>query len=62
MLTLIQDMISSYADIKQTTCVKCNRLTDNSAQLPTIRQVQSTQAGQSEPQIFAFDALHPSCA
>jgi hypothetical protein len=57
-----QDMISSYDDLKQTTCVKCNKLTNNSAQLPTIRRVQSTQPSQQEPRVFAFDALHSSCA
>lgn len=54
-------MIASYADIKQTPCLKCIRLTDNAAQLPSIRRVRSTQpsAGGSGPLIF--DALHPNC-
>ncbi|KAJ5389505.1 uncharacterized protein N7496_000573 [Penicillium cataractarum] len=61
-LAFLLDMISSYADLKQTTCVKCNKLTNNSAQLPTIRRAQSTQPSQQEPRVFAFDALHSSCA
>ncbi|KAJ5408948.1 hypothetical protein N7509_002831 [Penicillium cosmopolitanum] len=61
-LAFLLDMVSSYVDIKQTTCVKCNRLADNSAQLPTIRRVQSTQPSQNNPPIFTFDTLHLSCA
>ncbi|KAJ5175323.1 uncharacterized protein N7482_001200 [Penicillium canariense] len=60
-LAFLLDMISSYADLKQTSCVKCNKLTNNSAQLPTIRRAQSTQPSQGEPRTFAFDALHSSC-
>ncbi|KAF3387282.1 hypothetical protein F1880_000157 [Penicillium rolfsii] len=61
-LAFLLDMISSYADLKKTPCVKCNKLTNDSAQLPTIRRVQSTQSSQQEPRVFTFDALHSSCA
>lgn len=59
----MQDMISSYADIKQTPCVKCNRLTDNSAQLPTLRRPQANQQTVDGPaRIYTFEALHYGCA
>ncbi|OOQ88344.1 hypothetical protein PEBR_13539 [Penicillium brasilianum] len=61
-LAFLLDMISSYADLKQTPCVKCQKLTNNSAQLPTIRRAQSNQPLEQEPRVFAFDALHSSCA
>lgn len=55
-------MISSYADIKQTPCVKCNRLTDNGAQLPTIRRPQANQQSLNGPaRVYTFDALHFGC-
>ncbi|KAJ5128664.1 hypothetical protein N7448_002381 [Penicillium atrosanguineum] len=61
-LAFLLDMISSYADIKSTPCTKCTRLTNNAAQLPTIRRIQPVQISQSEQRIFAFDALHSDCA
>ncbi|KAJ5465183.1 uncharacterized protein N7458_000869 [Penicillium daleae] len=61
-LAFLLDMISSYADLKQTTCVKCNKLTNDSAQLPIIRRAQSTNPSTQDPRVFAFDALHSSCA
>ncbi|KAJ5935543.1 hypothetical protein N7466_005090 [Penicillium verhagenii] len=62
-LAFLLDMIASYADIKQTPCTKCTQLTNNAAQLPTIRRAQSTHPSTDEKvRIFAFDALHSSCA
>ncbi|KAJ5579469.1 uncharacterized protein N7459_005454 [Penicillium hispanicum] len=61
-LAFLLDMIASYADIKQTTCVKCARLTNNAAQLPTIRRAQSTLSPASPAGAFVFDALHSNCA
>ncbi|OQE31058.1 hypothetical protein PENFLA_c002G05454 [Penicillium flavigenum] len=62
-LAFLLDMISSYADIKQTPCVKCNRLTDNGAQLPTLRRPQANQQSVDGPaRIYTFDALHYGCA
>lgn len=56
-------MISSYGDIKSTSCVKCNRLTDDGAQLPTLRHLrQNQQFTEGEARTYTFDALHSSCA
>ncbi|KAJ5804863.1 hypothetical protein N7474_010750 [Penicillium riverlandense] len=60
-LAFLLDMIASYADIKQTPCIKCQRLTNNAAQLPTLRRAQPLHPT-SEPRIFNFDALHSTCA
>ncbi|CAI7643601.1 unnamed protein product [Penicillium viridicatum] len=61
-LAFLLDMISSYADIKQTPCVKCNRLTDNGAQLPTLRRPQANQQSLNGPaRVYTFDALHFGC-
>ncbi|KAJ5788379.1 hypothetical protein N7457_003369 [Penicillium paradoxum] len=61
-LAFLLDMISSYADIKQTPCVKCNRLTNNGAQLPTLRHPQTNQQpAEGPPRIYTFDALHSGC-
>ncbi|OQE39321.1 hypothetical protein PENCOP_c007G08759 [Penicillium coprophilum] len=61
-LAFLLDMISSYADIKQTTCVKCNRLTDNGAQLPTVRRLSANQSSVDGPaHVYTFDALHYGC-
>ncbi|KAJ5632358.1 hypothetical protein N7490_008697 [Penicillium lividum] len=62
-LAFLLDMIASYADIKQTPCAKCTQLTNNAAQLPTIRRAQSTQPSTGDQlHLFAFNAFHPSCA
>ncbi|OGE48724.1 hypothetical protein PENARI_c026G04159 [Penicillium arizonense] len=61
-LAFLLDMISSYADIKQTPCVKCNRLTNNGAQLPTLRRPQPYQQSSAEgPRTYTFDTLHAGC-
>ncbi|KAJ5747958.1 uncharacterized protein N7511_009654, partial [Penicillium nucicola] len=60
-LAFLLDMISSYADIKQTPCVKCNRLTNTGAQLPTLRRPQPYQQSTEGPRIYTFDALHAGC-
>ncbi|KAJ5090584.1 hypothetical protein N7532_009268 [Penicillium argentinense] len=61
-LSFLLDMISSYADIKQTPCAKCNRLANDVAQLPAIRRFSSMQSSQNDQQIPKFDALHATCA
>ncbi|KAI2703534.1 hypothetical protein DTO013E5_6961 [Penicillium roqueforti] len=62
-LAFLLDMISSYADIKQTPCVKCNRLADNGAQLPTLRRPRANEQSFNGPaRIYTFDALHSGCA
>ncbi|KAJ5329176.1 Mediator complex subunit Med27 [Penicillium brevicompactum] len=62
-LAFLLDMISSYGEIKHTPCVKCNRLTNNGAQLPTLRRLQPIQQSpEGEPRVYSFDALHLGCA
>ncbi|KAJ5480852.1 hypothetical protein N7539_006746 [Penicillium diatomitis] len=61
-LAFLMDMISSYSDLKQTVCTKCNQLTDTSAQLPILRRVQAIPPAKPEDEGFVFDALHASCA
>ncbi|KAJ5142950.1 Mediator complex subunit Med27 [Penicillium bovifimosum] len=61
-IAFLLDMISSYADIKQTPCVKCNRLTNDAAQLPVLRRPQANQQfAEGTPRIYTFDALHSGC-
>ncbi|KAL5355941.1 mediator complex subunit 27-domain-containing protein [Aspergillus floccosus] len=57
-LVYLLNMISAYSDIKQTPCVKCSRMTDNAANLPTIRRQTPAQAEGQPP---AWEALHPIC-
>ncbi|KAJ5225419.1 hypothetical protein N7468_006644 [Penicillium chermesinum] len=60
-LAFLLDMISSYAEIKQTPCAKCTKLTNNAAQLPVIRRVQPAEQPTDSTQIFSFNAYHPDC-
>ncbi|PYH47184.1 RNA polymerase II mediator complex subunit MED27 domain-containing protein [Aspergillus saccharolyticus JOP 1030-1] len=59
-LLYLLDMISSYANIKQTPCMKCNKMTDNAAQLPAVRKPKTVPSvdGQSTT---VWEAYHPSC-
>jgi hypothetical protein len=58
-LISIQDMIASYSDIKQIPCAKCGKMTDNAAQLPSIRRANPIQSSQGEPVVW--EAYHPAC-
>ncbi|KAJ5675669.1 hypothetical protein N7462_008566 [Penicillium macrosclerotiorum] len=60
-LAFLLDMLSSYADVKNTICVKCGKLTNNAAQLPVIRQAQSTHLPPGVPRTYTFDAFHSAC-
>lgn len=52
-------MIISYSSVKQTPCAKCSKMTDNAAQLPTIRQAIPVQTdGQAT---FTFEPFHSGC-
>ncbi|ODM21549.1 hypothetical protein SI65_02393 [Aspergillus cristatus] len=53
-LAFVLDMIISYTTIKQTPCAKCTKMTDSTAQLPTIRR-------QSPPPQSTWEAFHPTC-
>ncbi|KAE8355084.1 mediator complex subunit 27-domain-containing protein [Aspergillus coremiiformis] len=57
-LAYLLDMISSYSNIKQTPCVKCGKMTDNAAQLPTHRQHKQSSELQQPP---IWEAYHASC-
>lgn len=55
----LKDMIASYSDIKQTPCAKCGKMTDNAAQLPSIRRPNPIQSSQGHPVVW--EAYHPAC-
>ncbi|OOF91341.1 hypothetical protein ASPCADRAFT_510181 [Aspergillus carbonarius ITEM 5010] len=56
-LYYLLDMISSYSNIKQAPCLKCNKMTDNAATLPTIRKPSSAPQ-QATP---VWEPYHPTC-
>ncbi|RLL96455.1 hypothetical protein CFD26_105082 [Aspergillus turcosus] len=58
-LAYLLDMIASYSDIKQTPCAKCGKMTDNAAQLPSIRRPNPIQSSQGHPVVW--EAYHPTC-
>ncbi|KAL3462714.1 mediator complex subunit 27-domain-containing protein [Aspergillus heterothallicus] len=58
-LAFLLEMISSYSNIFQTPCTKCNSITDNSANLPAIRHLKATQSS-NKPQ-HIFEAYHATC-
>ena len=53
-------MITSYSTIKQTPCAKCAKMTDTTAQLPTIRHPKANTNNPGET-TYAFEPLHPGC-
>ncbi|KAF7595644.1 hypothetical protein BBP40_005392 [Aspergillus hancockii] len=56
------DMISAYSEVKQTPCVKCGKMTNSAAQLPTLRQQKQPPPQSAEPQQSStWEAYHPSC-
>ncbi|GES59962.1 hypothetical protein ATEIFO6365_0002029300 [Aspergillus terreus] len=57
-LVHLLDMTSAYSDLKQTPCMKCSRMTDNAANLPTIRRQTLLQAEGQPP---TWEALHATC-
>ncbi|EAL84530.1 hypothetical protein KXW98_008874 [Aspergillus fumigatus] len=58
-LAYLLDMIASYSDVKQTPCVKCGKMTDNAAQLPSVRRPNPLQSSQGQPVLW--EAYHPTC-
>lgn len=56
-LGLVQDMTVSYADIKQCPCIKCNKMTDDKAQLPTLRVCKEAPGSQTK----TWEAFHAGC-
>ncbi|GFF33864.1 hypothetical protein IFM61606_01598 [Aspergillus udagawae] len=58
-IAYLLDMIASYSDVKQTPCAKCGKMTDNAAQLPSIRRPNPIQSSQDQPVVW--EAYHPAC-
>ncbi|KAJ9363690.1 mediator complex subunit 27-domain-containing protein [Paecilomyces variotii] len=60
-LGYLLDMICSYSDIKKTPCVKCNKMIDNTAQLPTIRRPKTVDTPDGKKST-TWEAYHQNCA
>ncbi|KAL2001477.1 hypothetical protein VTN02DRAFT_1696 [Thermoascus thermophilus] len=60
-LAYLLDMICSYSEVKQTRCLKCNRMTDNAAQLPTIRRPKQVESPDGN-KVISWEAYHQDCA
>ncbi|KAJ0422618.1 mediator complex subunit 27-domain-containing protein [Aspergillus carlsbadensis] len=58
-LLSLLEMISSYSNIYQTTCIKCGSITDKAASLPTIRRLKATQPPNGPQPVF--EAYHATC-
>lgn len=62
-ITYLLDMIASYADVKQRPCAKCNKMTDDAAQLPVLRVCKSVPAQASDSgEISIWEPFHPGCS
>ncbi|KAL4918693.1 hypothetical protein BDW62DRAFT_210312 [Aspergillus aurantiobrunneus] len=59
-LTFLLEMITSYSNIYQSICIKCGKMQDKTANLPTLRRPKPTKS-QTEPQQPTFDAYHTTC-
>ncbi|KAL4799365.1 mediator complex subunit 27-domain-containing protein [Aspergillus venezuelensis] len=59
-LAYLIEMTKSYSSLSQTPCIKCGKMQDNAANLPTIRRQKPTTP-QAEPQQPTFDAYHATC-
>ncbi|KAL6238530.1 hypothetical protein BDW75DRAFT_227957 [Aspergillus navahoensis] len=59
-LNFLFGMISSYSNIFQTTCTKCGKMQDPTANLPTLRRPIATDAQTDQPP--PFEAYHATCA
>ncbi|PYI31060.1 hypothetical protein BP00DRAFT_344678 [Aspergillus indologenus CBS 114.80] len=60
-LLQLLEMIASYSDIKQTPCLKCNKLTDTAAQLPALRKPKLIASADGQQSTTIWEAYHPSC-
>ncbi|PYH88254.1 hypothetical protein BO71DRAFT_404011 [Aspergillus ellipticus CBS 707.79] len=55
-------MIASYANIKTTPCVKCAKMTDSAANLPTVRKPKAVSGvDQQQPGGIVWEAYHVGC-
>ncbi|KAL4942108.1 hypothetical protein BDV06DRAFT_222524 [Aspergillus oleicola] len=59
-LAYLIEMTKSYSNLSQTPCIKCGKMQDNAANLPTLRRPKPTTL-QTEPQQPTFDAYHATC-
>ncbi|KAL1967072.1 hypothetical protein VTN77DRAFT_3596 [Rasamsonia byssochlamydoides] len=59
-LAYLLDMIYSYSDVRRTPCKKCNRMTDNSAQLPVVRRPITVESDGKKS--ISWEAYHSGCA
>ncbi|KAL4983260.1 mediator complex subunit 27-domain-containing protein [Aspergillus falconensis] len=59
-LNFLFGMISSYSNIFQTTCTKCGKMQDQTANLPTLRRPKITEPQTDQPP--TFEAYHATCA
>ncbi|KLJ09539.1 hypothetical protein EMPG_15033 [Blastomyces silverae] len=59
-LRYLLDMLCSYADVKKTRCLNCQKLTNINAQLPTVRKSTQIESADNKT-IFAWNAYHPGC-
>ncbi|KAF7182096.1 hypothetical protein CNMCM7691_001484 [Aspergillus felis] len=57
-LAYLLDMIASYSEVKQTPCAKCRKMTDNAAQLPSIRRPNPIQSSQDQPGVLTMPPMH----
>lgn len=53
-------MIYSYSDIRRTPCKKCQKMTDNSAQLPVVRRPTTVESDGKKS--ISWEAYHSGCA
>ncbi|KAL1856764.1 hypothetical protein Plec18170_003735 [Paecilomyces lecythidis] len=60
-LAYLLNMISSYSDVKKTPCVKCNKMIDNTTQLPTIRRPKTVESPDRKKST-TWEAYHENCA
>ncbi|KAL4804011.1 hypothetical protein BDV18DRAFT_153435 [Aspergillus unguis] len=58
-LDFLLGMISSYSNIFQTPCVKCNKVQDKSANLPILRRLKSNETQPNQQP--TFEAYHAKC-
>ncbi|KAL4787066.1 mediator complex subunit 27-domain-containing protein [Aspergillus varians] len=59
-LSYLLEMISSYSTIFQSICIKCGKMQDKAANLPTLRRPKPSES-QTVPQPPTFEAYHATC-
>ncbi|KAK2759415.1 hypothetical protein FQN54_002893 [Arachnomyces sp. PD_36] len=59
-LAYLLNMIAAFAYVKQTPCLKCQKMTDAQAQLPTIRKSKPSKDDDGK-RVFIFEPFHRGC-